>query len=76
MFISPAVKGLGRGTVLGTPIREPQQSSRNILKYIRIYLHESLNSTMFLLYSWGSLLGVPVRTFLLAMRNHPEDQTG
>ena len=45
---------------LGTPNREPQEYSRNI---ILICLPGS--STIFLLYSWGSLLGVPNKTLLL-----------
>ena len=41
---------------MGTPNREPQESSRNI---IGIYLPGSFYSIIFLLYSWGSLFGVP-----------------
>ena len=44
-----------QGTLLGTPIREPQEYSRNI---IGMYLPGSLYSIIFLLYSWGSLSGV------------------
>ena len=40
--------------LLGTPNREPQEYSRNV---IGIYLPESLYSIIFLLYSWGSLFG-------------------
>ena len=47
-----------KGTVLGTPNREPQEYSRYI---IGIYLPGSLYSVIFLLYSWGSLFGVPSR---------------
>ena len=51
---SPFVKVLhSKGTLLGTPNREPQEYSRNI---IGIYLPGS----PFLLYSWGSLFGVPI----------------
>ena len=46
------------GTLLGTPNREPQEYSRYI---IGIYLPGSLYSIIFLLYSWGSLFGVPSR---------------
>ena len=47
-----------KGTLLGTPNREPQEYSRNI---IGMYLPGSLCSIIFLLYSWGSLFGVPNR---------------
>ena len=49
------------GTLLGTPNREPQEYSRNI---IGIYLPASLYSIPFLLYFGGSLSGVPKRTLL------------
>ena len=48
----------GKGTLLGTPNWEPQEYSRYI---IGIYLPRSLYSIVFLLYSWGSLFGVPSR---------------
>ena len=47
-----------KGTLLGTPNREPQEYSRNRMeckdpgRYIPI---------IYLLYSWGSLFGVPSR---------------
>ena len=44
------------GTLMGTPNREPQEYSRNI---IGIYLPGSLYSILFLLHSWGFLFGVP-----------------
>ena len=47
-----------RDYLLGTPNREPQEYSRYI---IGIYLPGSLYSIIFLLYSWGSLFGVPSR---------------
>ena len=47
---------------MGTPNREPQEYSRNIMG---IYLLESLHSIIFLLYSWGSLFGVPSKVPLL-----------
>ena len=57
-----AVSGSGfrvyRGTLLGTPNWEPQEYSRYI---IGIYLPGSLYTSIFLLYSWGSLFGVPSR---------------
>ena len=51
-----------KGTLLGTPNREPQEYSRYI---IGIYLPGSLYSIIFLLYSWGSLFGVPSRVPLI-----------
>ena len=51
-----------KGTLLGTPNREPQEYSRNIMvykepgKYIPI---------IYLLYSWGSQFGVPSRVPLI-----------
>ena len=47
-----------KGTLLGTPNKEPQEYSRYI---IGIYLPGSLYSIIFLLYSRGSLFGVPSR---------------
>ena len=51
-----------KGTLLGTPKREPQEYSRYI---IGIYLPGSLYSIIFLLYSCGSLFGVPSRVPLM-----------
>ena len=51
-----------KGTLMGTPNREPQEYSRNI---IGIYLPVSLYSIVFLLYSWRSLFGVPIITLLV-----------
>ena len=62
----PRRPALNKGTLLGTPNREPQEYSRYV---IGIYLPGSLYSIIFLLYSWGSLLGVPSRVPLL---NEPE----
>ena len=45
-------------TLLGAPNREPQEYSRYI---IGIYLPGSLSSIIFVLYSCGSLFGVPSR---------------
>ena len=56
---------LSKGTLLGTPNREPQEYSRYILG---IYLPGSSYSIIFLLYSWGSLFGVPVES--LYYREH------
>ena len=53
-----ATTDMNKGTVLGTPNREPQKYSRYI---IGIYLPGSLYSIIFLLYSWDSLFGVPSR---------------
>ena len=53
---------ISKGTLLGTPNREPQEYSRYI---IGIYLPESLYSIIFLPYSWGSLFGVPSRVPLI-----------
>ena len=47
------------------PNREPQECSRYI---IGIYLLESLYSIIFLLYSWGSLFGVPSRSLYSGFR--------
>ena len=47
-----------KGTLLGTPNREPQEYSRYI---IGIYLPGSLYSILSLLYSWGSRFGVSSR---------------
>ena len=49
---------------MGTPNREPEEYSRNIIEdegpgsYIPI---------MFLLYSWGSLFGVPIKVPLIVV---------
>ena len=40
-----------KGALMGTPNREPQEYNRNIMRIIFLII--------FLLYSWGSLLGVP-----------------
>ena len=50
-----------KGTLMGTLKREPQEYSRNM---IGIYLPGSLYSIIFLLYSWGSLFGVPIEVRL------------
>ena len=43
---------------MGTPNREPQEYSRSITG---IYLPGSSYSIIFLLYSWHSLFGVPIK---------------
>ena len=53
-----SARSKSKGTLLGTPNREPQEYSRYT---IGIYLPGSLYSIIFLLYSWGSLFGVPSR---------------
>ena len=52
-------------TLMGNPNREPQEYSRNI---IGICPPGSFYSIIFLLYSWGSLFGVPIKV-LLVMRH-------
>ena len=59
-----------KGTLLGTPNREPQDYSRYI---IGIYLAGSFYSILFLLYSWGSLFGVPSRVPLLMISMKPRN---
>ena len=54
------------------PNREPQEYSRNI---VGIYLPGSLHSIIFLLYSWGSLFGVPIKV-PLQMRTSSLSQDG
>ena len=51
-----------KGTLLGTPNREPQEYSRYI---IGIYKPGSLYSIIYLLYSCGSRFGVPSRVPLV-----------
>ena len=47
-----------KGTLLGTPNREPQEYSRNIMEYKD---PDRYIDIIYLLYSWGSLFGVPSR---------------
>ena len=72
-MLAEAVQGpYFKGTLLGTPNREPQEYSRYI---IGIYLPRSLYSIIFLLYSCCSLFGVPSRVPLyLARRCLPSTQ--
>ena len=43
---------------MGTPNREPQEYSRNLIEYKDPGRYIPI---IFLLYSWGSLFGVPIR---------------
>ena len=43
---------------MGTPNREPQEYSRNLIEYEDPGRYIPI---IFLLYSWGSLFGVPIR---------------
>ena len=47
-----------KGTLLGTPNREPQEYSRNIMEYKDPGRYIPI---IYLLYSWGSLFGVSSR---------------
>ena len=47
-----------KGTLLGTPNREPQEYSRNIMEYKDPGRYIPI---IYLLYSWGSRFGVPSR---------------
>ena len=51
-----------KGTLLGTPNREPQEYSRNIVEYKDPGRYIPI---IYLLYSWGSRFGVPSRVPLL-----------
>ena len=56
------------GTLLGTPNRETQEYSRNIVEYKDPGRYIPI---IFLLYSWGSLFGVPSRVPLgLGLASH------
>ena len=45
-----------KGTLMGTPNREPPEYSRNIIEYKGLGGYISI---IFLVYPWGSLFGVP-----------------
>ena len=47
-----------KGTLMGTPNREPQEHSRNLIQYKDPGRYIPI---IFLLYSWRSLFGVPIR---------------
>ena len=51
-----------KGTLPGTPNREPQEYSRNIMEYKDPGWYLPI---IYLLYSWGSLFGVPSRVPLM-----------
>ena len=53
---------LNKGTLLGTPNREPQEYGRNIMEYKDPGRYIPI---IYLLYSWGSRFGVPSRVPLL-----------
>ena len=48
---NPGNLGFSKGTVLGTPNREPQEYSRNIIEYEDPGRYAPI---IFLLYCWGS----------------------
>ena len=50
---------------MGTPNREPQEYSKNLIEYKDPGRYIP---TIFLLYSWGSLFGVPIRVPLRSTR--------
>ena len=54
---------------MGTPNREPQEYSRNILEYKDPGRYTPI---MFLLYSWGSVLGVPIKVPLVKGLSNPK----
>ena len=47
---------------MGTPKREPQEYSRNIIEYKD---PDGYIPILFLLYSWGSLFGFPLKSLYL-----------
>ena len=50
---------------MGTPNREPQEYSRNIIEYKGPGRYIPI---IFVLYFWGSLFGVPIKVPLLGLR--------
>ena len=56
-----------KGTLLGTPNREPQEYSRNIMEYKDPGRYIPV---IYLLYSWGSRFGVPSRVPLTTATAH------
>ena len=64
VVLKPPDTAYSKGTLLGTPNKEPQENDRNV---VGIYLPGSLYSTIFLPYSWGSLFGVTMRTLLYSI---------
>ena len=53
---------VNKWTLLGTPNREPQEYTRNIMEYKDPGRYIPI---IYLLYSWGSLFGVPSRVPLV-----------
>ena len=66
-----------KGTLMGTPNREPQEYSRNIMEYKDPGRYIPI---IYLLYSWGSRFGVPSRVSLtskaFAPRSCPSETRG
>ena len=60
-------RAYSKGTLLGTPNREPQEYSRNIMEYKDPGRYIPI---IYLLYSWGSLFGVPSRVPLYRVSTH------
>ena len=56
---------VSKGTLLGTPNREPLEYSRNIMEYKDPGRYIPI---IYLLYSWGSRFGVPRRVRLVSPR--------
>ena len=52
------VAPINKGTLLGTPNREPQEYSRNTMEYKDPGRYIPI---IYLLYSWGARFGVPSR---------------
>ena len=53
-----------KGTLLGTPNREPQEYNRNVMEYKDPGRYIPI---IYLLYSWGSRFGVPSKVPLILM---------
>ena len=66
-FKSSMLYDILKGTVLGTPTREPQEYSRNIMEYNDPGRYIPI---IYLLYSWGSRFGVPSRVPLMLLWPH------
>ena len=56
---------------MGTPNREPQQCGRKIIEYMDPAGYIPI---IFLLYSWGSLFGAPIKV-PISLSNHPFEST-
>ena len=57
-----------KGTLLGTPNREPQEYNRNIMEYKDPGRYIPI---IYLLYSWGSRFGVPVESLYFWLFGYP-----